>query len=386
MADPEVTETPVDFSQPERATPAAPERGRARRRGGPGTAAIDASLTSAKARRFLIAVLASGAALVLLVGAFNALVDSYGVVGTHLFPTKILTDREFKADLAAGMKRPPDVLIFGSSRAWKLNPALIQRATGRTAFNAAVSGGSPSDAWAFTSLFHDRFPQARYDFLWIFDATGLAKTRISAGVRNTPSLRRYFSARDLFGSTVGDIGLLFSWSTLKTSLETLRNLKADRATVARQRKHWSPDGWYIDLGSTSRATGPPPWAKVKYHIRVKGDIYRKYRGIDPQARRYFEQTMKLFASWGGRGLVVIDPSEPRLVAALRPLGYEARHREVLAYLAAQQKLNDFKVIDFSTIDKYGGSSADFQDGVHLRTAGMERLMKKVLQRTGGTIP
>ncbi len=373
----------------ERRSPAQPASGEARRapRRGASAAAADVSLSGAgHARRFLIALLAAGAAVMLLVGAFNAVVDPYGVVGTRLFPIKSMTDREIKADLARDLKKPPEILIFGSSRAWKLDPAFILRRTGRSAFNAGVSGGKTSDAWAFANLMHDRFPESRFDFVWIFDVTELARTKVSPGVRNTAALRRYFSWRELYGGSAADVGTLFSWSTLRTSIETLRNLKANRAKVAKQRTRWSATGWSIDSASQTKLNKHPPLPKVAYHIREKGAIYRTYHALDPGAKRYFQKTMEKFASWGGRGLIVIAPSEPRLIAALRPLGYDARYREVIAYLTSMQERYDFKVVDMSSVDKYGGSARDFQDGVHLRTSGMERMMEKVLRHTGGTIP
>lgn len=384
MVDHLVPDGEADTAQPELPTPASGEGRRARRRG---PAAADVSLSGdGHARRFLVALLAAGAALMILVGAFNAVVDPYGVIGTQIFPIKSMTDREIKADLVAKMSKPPEILIFGSSRGWRLDPRFIRKQTGRNAFNASVSGGKTLDAWAFTNLVHDRFPSARLDFLWIFDVTELVHTKVSPGVRNTASLRRYFSWRDLYGSTASDIGSLFSWSTLLTSIDTLRNLKADRAKVEQQREHWSADGWFIDSKKQTEIDKHPPLPNVKPHIRDKSAIYRGYHALDPRAMRFFEQTLQKFASWGGRGLIVIAPSEPRLIAALRPLGYEARYREVLAYLAALQKRYDFKVVDMSTVDKYGGSGHDFRDGVHLRTSGMERMMKKVLEQTGGTIP
>jgi hypothetical protein len=82
MADLVTKDGEVDPAQP------APTNGQGKRkrpRGPTATAAADASLSSAgHARRFLIAVLAASAALMLLVGAFNAVVDPYGVIGTSL--------------------------------------------------------------------------------------------------------------------------------------------------------------------------------------------------------------------------------------------------------------------------------------------------------------
>ena len=59
---------------------------------------------------------------------------------------------------------------------------------------------------------------------------------------------------------------------------------------------------------------------------------------------------------------------------------------MLSYLMALERRHAFTLLDMSTVDQYGGSGLDFSDGVHLRTPGMDRLMNKVLQETGGTIP
>ena len=387
MTDRHVTGPGTDFAASDGAAPAGPKSGPGARRGTPAPAAADVSLSgTGQARRFLVAILAAGAALMLIVGGFNAVVDPYGVIGTRLFPIKSMTDREIKADLVKDLREPPEILVFGSSRAWKLDPGFILRKTGRSAFNAGVSGGKTPDAWAFTNLMHDRFPKSRFDFIWIFDVTELARTKVSPGVRNTASLRHYFSWRELYGGSAGELGTLFSWSTLRTSIETLRDLEANRAKVARQRTRWSASGWYIDTARQTEVNKNPPLPRVAYHIREKGAIYRTYRALDPGAKRYFERTLQKFASWGGRGLIVIAPSEPRLITALRPLGYDARYREVLAYLASQQERYDFTVVDMSSIDKYGGSGSDFQDGVHLRSTAMERLIEKVMEETGGSIP
>ena len=47
-------------------------------------------------------------------------------------------DKTFKADLAAGLPAPPELVVFGGSRAMRFEPASLTEQTGLSAFNCAV--------------------------------------------------------------------------------------------------------------------------------------------------------------------------------------------------------------------------------------------------------
>jgi hypothetical protein len=96
-------------------------------------------------RRFVAGVLTGTLALLVCVGAFNTLVDPYGFVGSAVFPTAILSDRATKACLAERLPVGPQLVVYGSSRAMKVDPAFVSRLTGLTSFNAAVSSATPAD-------------------------------------------------------------------------------------------------------------------------------------------------------------------------------------------------------------------------------------------------
>ena len=82
----------------------------------------------------------------------------------------IASDRMQKTDLIEKLKAPPEVIILGGSRALRFDPAYLKKRTALTGFNAAVTGARPEDAWALVSLFHARFPAARFRFLWVIHA------------------------------------------------------------------------------------------------------------------------------------------------------------------------------------------------------------------------
>lgn len=91
-----------------------------------------------RAGRFVVAILLG---LVVLVGgatSLNAVVDPYGLLGTHVFPTAVEEDRRAKLDLIDRLASPPELVVLGNSRARQADPAFLEELTGlRHGFNAA---------------------------------------------------------------------------------------------------------------------------------------------------------------------------------------------------------------------------------------------------------
>jgi hypothetical protein len=351
----------------------------------PASAAENSLAGGNRVRRFALMFLLTGLGFVLAVGALNAIVDPLGIVGTGIFPAKVMPDRRIKVDLVAALPEAPQVLIFGSSRAWKLNPEFIRAQTGLVTFNASVSGGRPPDAWAFANLIHDTFPAERPNYLWVLDVSELTKLELVPGLLNVPQLRRYFPSGLILRSRLKDISWLFSFTTARDSLSILRHPNAIRAKAARQRKHWSMWGWFTDSKHDVKLDANPGLPNIQPDIREKSAIYRDYTGPDPEAKSYLEKTLKLFASWGGHGIIVIPPSQPGLIAALEPLGWSQRHQEVVDYLASLHGTYDFTVVDMTSLSSYGGSPTGFIDGVHLRTPEMQKMIAKVLEIAGNQL-
>ncbi|MEA2399257.1 MAG: hypothetical protein QOK25_2813, partial [Thermoleophilaceae bacterium] len=63
-----------------------------------------------------------------------------------------LSDRPINVCLAGRLAQPRRLMILGSSRAEKVERSLVQARTGLRAFNAAASGGTPDDTWAYANF------------------------------------------------------------------------------------------------------------------------------------------------------------------------------------------------------------------------------------------
>ena len=130
------------------------------------------------------------------VTTLNVLADPYGYAGSGLFATAILSDRPIKACLIERLPHSPSVMILGSSRAEKIQPSQLQRRTGLAGFNAAVSSGTPDDAWAFANLLHERAGGAQQRVLWLLDVESMRRHPVDPGLLDTPSLAQLLDKLD----------------------------------------------------------------------------------------------------------------------------------------------------------------------------------------------
>ena len=143
------------------------------------------------ARRFLLGFVVGLIVLGASVTTLNVLADPYGYAGSGLFATAILSDRPIKACLIERLRHAPSLMILGSSRAEKMSRAQLRRRTGLVGFNAAVSSGTPDDAWSFANLLHEKGGRAQQRVLWLLDVESMRAHPIDPGLLDTPSLARF---------------------------------------------------------------------------------------------------------------------------------------------------------------------------------------------------
>lgn len=90
------------------------------------------------------------------VSGFIVYVDPYDFYGTDAYESSLLRVRGFKADTYADLPQVPNIVITGSSHAFRFSPAYITETIGYSAFNAAVEGGNLADALMLTKFISDQ--------------------------------------------------------------------------------------------------------------------------------------------------------------------------------------------------------------------------------------
>lgn len=329
--------------------------------------------------RFVVPALVAAAGLLLAVLAFNAVVDPYGRLGTALFPTLIPTDRPVKVALMKRLVQPPALIVFGSSRALKVDPAYLRRRLGQPGFNAAVSDGQPEDAWAFLNYIHSRFPRSRPHYLWLIDVEAFRDVPDN-GVLDTPELARYLPFGYRWHRRLGAVWPLLSWREAKASLRVLR-----RTTFGPPLRlgstAFAPNGFRrYDVHDAAFARGSTLPQQLRASEALYARVYRRYRRLSPTQERYFEKTLASMETWGDPPVIVLTPIHPAMRRALAPLGWSERRREVLAYLHELQRRHRFRLLDMTSLSSFGGSPNDFYDGLHLTLPNMQRLLDTIVRR------
>ena len=353
------------------------------------------------ARGYVTVLLACSLGLMALVAAFNAIVDPFGTVGTGLLPTATWSDRTIKVNLIDRLKTPPQLIVLGSSRAMKIQPRFLRRKTGLPGFNAAVSAGGPADAWAFVNLIHDHFATTPPHYLWMFDVEALHPTTLDPALTRQPQLARYFSSSTREQANLRGLTWLFSWDTARTSWHSLwaylshkdqtQNQPQATRTTAAGKPHFvpqfAPDGYRRwDFHDALLAKGHTLPHELPGTIRDYSHTYRAlYPHLDATAERYVEKTLALMNSLGATPVIVLSPYQPQLLAALRPLGWDTRHRQVLQFLQSLQARYRFVLLDMTHIASFHGSATDFYDGVHLRLHNVHRFLTTVLAESGSAL-
>jgi hypothetical protein len=331
-------------------------------------------------RRFVAATLLAAAALLLAVLAFDVVVDPWGQLGTGIFPSLVPTDRPVKVALIDRLPQAPQVVIFGSSRTLKLDPAYLQRRIGQRGFNAAVSDGGPEDAWAFLNLIHSRFPNARPHFLYMLDVEAFRGTP-DPGVLDAPQLSRSIPFGRRWSARAHGILPLLSWKGLRASIRVFRKTEFGNGIPLRNALFTANGFRRYDIHDIARANGSSLADQLRASENLYSWVYRRlYHRLSPTQQSYFEDTLAKMNAWGRPPVIVLTPIHPAMRAVLGPLGWNVRYRQVLAYLHELSTRYRFSLVDMTSLSSFGGSPRLFYDGFHLTVPNMHRLVDTLVRK------
>jgi hypothetical protein len=316
------------------------------------------------------------------VAAVNLLTGPWGVFGVGIFPPRVNQDRSTKADLIAELQQPPELLIYGSSRAWTVEASRVQQLTGLRTFNAAVTAGRPSDAYVFTRVVHDRWPQARPDFLWLLDVEAFQRGTLPPSLLADGRFSKYLPWSARASAQLDELGWLASWSGFQASCEVWKKHPTREKVRAGWLKRIAADGTVKTPPSSEAKAGPKT---LKKWSAAELAQYRAFAALDAEAQTYVRKTLELFASWGGTGIVVLTPTQPEVLTAARQAGWDKRHQDVLRLLERLQKQYRFAIVDLTSVESFGGAAGGFFDATHMTRENQRLMVDEALRQAGDTL-
>ncbi len=313
----------------------------------------------------MTAALAATAAgvLVLLALAVPAPAPLAGLgAGNHLGAAGPASyDRTVKVDLVDRLPEPPQLVIFGGSRAQRFEPVVAEKLTGLPAFNFAVQNSRPEDAYAMARYLFWREPGVKLRCLWALQATTITDSPLHPGLLAEPRLSQFLPGYLLDKQravSVSSEGRELGPDTQFTARGSLVRNGYD-ASLERGIPFETTLAGYL-AANVPRAAAPSPYGKTR-------------------ARTYFERTLQLFNLHDVEPVLVIMPYHPAVLSAFRAVGWDAKEDAFKSYLESLRGKYRFHLLDYTDISAFHGSADEFYDGAHVKAANARRILSQAVR-------
>jgi hypothetical protein len=269
-------------------------------------------------------------------------------------------DRSYKADLLERLKKAPELVVLGGSRAQRFAPSTIARLSGLSAFNFAVHNCRTYDAYAISRYLIARSPTTRLRCIFALQATTLVDTPMDQALLYDRRFSQWFP----------------------TALT--RRQKSAQGTP--QRRHvpsadvYSSRGLIISNGYDRRlAEGVSLDTSLSAYIAsVTPRAASSYSAGSGLSRFYLRKLLKLYNDRGVTPLLVLMPYHPSALKAFREVGWQHKLDAAKAYLARLHRRYGFRVLDYTSIRSFGGKAKWFYDGAHVTKQNADRILAKAV--------
>jgi hypothetical protein len=264
----------------------------------------------------------------------------------------IASDRSYKLDLLESLPEPPQLLIFGDSRAQRFEPAQFQQLTGLRSFNAAFSNGRPLEAWAYTCWLLKRYAAAKIQCFWAVQPTTFYEKPVDPGLVQDARLARWFPQSLIDKAAAEQVATM---GVPKPMLWYAAGYASDGHLL---------HNWYDDLAAGGRTLDEAIRQEVS--LTLSKTIVPFHRKGWSRNESYMAKTLALFNARGVAPLLVMMPTQPLAVQLLGAAKWRAQHARFRASLEELHRFYRFTMLDFSTLSSFGGDPSGFYDGIHVR--------------------
>ena len=276
-------------------------------------------------------------------------------------------DRVYKVALLERLPSPPELVLFGGSRAQRFEPSFAEKLTGLPAFNFAVQNSRPEDVYAMSRLMFWRAPDVKLRCIWALQATTMADSPLHPGLLAEPELTQFLPSylvrqqRRISQPTAGR--QLQGYDQYSARGQLLRNgydLRLDRgvpfsATLSGYLSRMVP-----------KAAAPMPYEQTR-------------------AKEYFERTLRLYNLHDVEPVLVIMPYQPDALAAFRAAGWDVKEAAFKTYLDSLRGRYRFRVVDYTDITAFHGAADGFYDGAHVTVENSRRILAQAVKDEPGAL-
>lgn len=267
-------------------------------------------------------------------------------------------DRTYKADLVEELPEPPELVVLGGSRAQRFEPRHMAQVTGLSAFNFAVQNCRPEDAYAISRFLMERAPDTKLHCFFAVQATTFGEITMAPGLLYDPRFVGFFPE-----------DLVEEQKAANEPLEVHRVPSSNRYNE-RGRLLYNSYDKRLEAGRTQER------AMRIYLDRMVPKAGATTRVSQQRSRAYFRKLLALYNERGVTPAIVIMPYHPDALSAFRAVGWERKQDRLKAYLASLQDDYDFRVLDYTEIESFGGRPEWFYDGAHITAENAELVFEQ----------
>jgi hypothetical protein len=310
--------------------------------------------------------------------AFNFIINPMDYYPPRIVPPAVWDARDIKTRLLSTVRPKPRILILGSSRAMKLDPALVTQITGEPAFNATVESAMAEDYYA---MLRYAVEQKGIDPKLVIIGIDLESfhnhTATDGRLLMSGSLRRYLKGENR-KIPWKEFTMLFTASQTYYSIVCLQH--ALSGVPPEESTRFDSNGYlhYVKW-EAERQTG---------HYDLEGKFektradyisrFDRFTGVSPDRLDYLRRTLEYCRAHHIAVRLYITPISPGLAESLRPYGYFQRRQEVITAVRSLLQPGE-KLYDFSDIASFSGNPAHFFDAAHIDERNSALLTQQLLR-------
>lgn len=324
-------------------------------------------------RTFVLTMLVAVASLT----ALNVLADPLGIFGTGLVPRATWDDRDVKARLFAEQREAPELLVLGSSRTMKLDPACASALTGLRAFNFGVSGGRPEDFLAIDQYVQEAGgPPVRRVLLGVEPDIMLDDVPIGIFTRQSARLGKYVRAEGMPPDQVaaGMWGQAATVASVRSLLHQARGreVEAPAVTFRQDGMAFNPrDEEAVRRGTFDQAS------RVATQVPGIQAVFDGTHRIDPARAALLRRLLVNLRTRGTTVDAFIPPVQPAALHELRGTAYAARLAETEVMLRSFEREGLLRY-HATAGDRIGLEAAAWFDAYHPMQPNADRLLATMI--------
>ncbi len=270
-------------------------------------------------------------------------------------------DRVYKVGLLERLPSPPELVIFGGSRAQRFEPSFAEKLTGLPAFNFAVQNSRPEDVYAMSRLLFWRAPSVKLRCIWALQATTLSDSPLHPGLLAEPRLTQFLP--EYLVAAQCKVSVTSAGREMKTF---------DQYSARGQLLH---NGYDVRLERGASLAG----TLLGYLARMVPKVAEPSPYAQTTAKSYFERTLRLFNLHGVEPVLVVMPYQPTVLAAFRVAGWDVKEEAFKTYLGGLRGKYRFHVLDYTELASFHGDPNAFYDGAHVTAANSRRILAQAVK-------